>query len=234
MQRLRVNLEAIDGEALMFTVTGPPWASGDFDVWQWNVTVWDRWPELRRYAREYAHRAVPGQQVGLVAWVPEPQQRGAIHFHLVFEAHSAFEKRWAEAYCRYLRQNVQRFGFGRVVKKGEWGPAAGLGYVAKGLAGYLAKGGDLLKLWEDGDLPGRCVYVARRLTDRTGCTIAMLRRRSQVWHEGLSVALACLDPWRRYEKALRRRLSRRELLCLAGVQERGSLALERGTGVRRC
>jgi len=173
-RRMQVNLAACSGELLMFTITGPGGEWSEWDVWAWNTQSWQRFAQLRDLAGKQASREVPGISTRLVAWVPELQQRGMLHFHLVFEASTLMEKRWAERYCRYLRRNVAKHGFGPSTGKGKWGREDVGRYVSK-LPKYLTKSSALRELWESGDAPGRCFYVSRRLTETTGCTIRRLR-----------------------------------------------------------
>lgn len=217
-RRVRVNLAGCRGELMMFTITGPGGGLSEFDVWAWNVDAWERFARLRDLAGKQARREVPGVSSRLVAWVPELQARGMLHFHLVFEASNLAEKRWAERYCRYLRRNVEKHGFGPQTARGKWGREDVGRYVSK-VAHYLTKDGSpLLELWEAGDMPGRAFYVSRRLTDASGCTIRRLRLSARFWAaDGVSVPVPVLPLWGEYERALRRPLTRAEVLTLPGV-----------------
>lgn len=230
---MRVNLVACSGQLLMFTLTGPGGSLGEFDVWQWNVTSWERFARLRDLAGKQARREVRGVNSRLVAWVPELQERGMLHFHLVFEASTLLERRSAERYCRYLRNHAVEHGFGAQTRKGTWGRAGVQRYVSK-LAEYVSKGSELRELWESGqgDMPGRAFYVARRLTSRTGCTIRRLRAGSYAFAAWkLGVSWAAYAEWASYERALGRDLTRPELKCLL---EQGSASNvgHRTAGVR--
>jgi len=217
---MQVNLAACSGELLMFTITGPGGEWSEWDVWAWNTQSWQRFAQLRDLAGKQASREVPGISTRLVAWVPELQQRGMLHFHLVFEASTLMEKRWAERYCRYLRRNVAKHGFGPSTGKGKWGREDVGRYVSK-LPKYLTKSSALRELWESGDAPGRCFYVSRRLTETTGCTIRRLRMSGRLWVlSRVSVPVLAYREWWEYERALGRPLSRSELLCLRGVDDR--------------
>jgi hypothetical protein len=218
-------LAACRGELLMFTLTGPGGALTEFDVWAWNTDSWRRFGHLRDLAGKQASREVPGVSSRLVVWVPELQARGMLHFHLVFEASTLLERRWAERYCRYLRNNCEAHGFGPQTAKGRWGRESVGRYVSK-LASYLTKGDALREMWQEGDVPGRCFYVARRLLGETGCTIRQLRRSARLWAtERLSVPTMVFPDWLAYERALGRPLVRLELLCLPGVSVRGPPSL---------
>lgn len=220
LRKVRVNLAACTGELMMFTITGPGGDRTDFDTWAWNVSSWERFRRLRDLAGKQASREVPGIPSRLVAWVPELQRRGMLHFHLVFEASTLLERRWSERYCKYLRAHVLEHGFGSQVAKGTWAREGVARYVSK-LAGYLTKGRELLEAWEAGDVPGRAFYVARRLTSTTGCTIRQLRRGARLWaSERISMPVGSFSSWVAYERALRRPLTRLELLCLPGVSSR--------------
>lgn len=205
----------------MFTITGPGGDLSEFDVWSWNTDAWRRFAHLRDLAGKQARREVPAVSSRLVAWVPELQARGMLHFHLVFEASNLLERRWAERYCRYLRNHAYEHGFGRQTAKGKWGREEVGRYVSK-LTSYLTKGETLRELWEAGDVPGRSFYVSRRLLADTGCTIRLLRLSGRLWAtERLSVPVSAMGEWARYERALRRGLTRDELLCIVGVSYRG-------------
>lgn len=225
-----VNLAACRGELLMFTITGPGGSLSEFDVWAWNVASWERFAQLRDVAGKQASREVPGVSSRLVAWVPELQERGMLHFHLVFEGSTLMERRWAERFCKAVRRNAEGYGFGSKMAKGRWGREQVGRYVSK-LGRYLAKGNELQALWEAGDAPGRCFYVSRRLTAETGCTIRQLRRSARLWaSERVSVPVGAFPSWVSYERALGRGLTRAELLCLPGVSGRGPPALSAAVG----
>jgi hypothetical protein len=229
-RRLQINLAACTGELLMFTITGPGGSPSQFDVWAWNTDSWRRMQRLRDLAGKQASREVPDVSSRLVAWVPELQARGMLHFHLVFEASNLAEKRWAERYCRYLRAHAVEHGFGPQTAKGRWGREAVGRYVSK-LAGYLTKGSDLRESWEAGDVPPRAFYVARRLTDVSGCTMRRLRLSGRLWAaERLSVPAPAMAAWAGYERAFGRPLTRWELLCLPGVSQRGPPPLGAAVG----
>lgn len=230
-RRVKVNLASCTGELLMFTITGPGGDLTDFDIWAWNVDAWRRFAILRDHAGKQARREVPGVTTRLVAWVPELQARGMLHFHLVFEASTLLEKRWAERYCRYLRTHVVEHGFGPQTAKGQWGREDVGRYVSK-LANYLVKESALCDLWEAGDAPGRCFYVSRRLSSKTGCTIRRLRVSARLWaSERVSVPMAVYGDWAEYERELGRWLSRDELVCIGGVvQDRGPPTLSAAVG----
>lgn len=216
-RRVRVNLAACTGQLLMFTLTGRGGSLSSFDVWAWNVDSWRRFARLRDLAGKQASREVPSVSSRLVVWVPELQERGMLHFHLVFEASTLLERRWAERYCRYLRNHAQEHGFGQQTAKGRWGREGVSRYVSK----YLTKSDELRELWESGDVPGRCFYVARRLLGETGCTIRQLRRSARLWAvDRVSVPTTVFSDWLAYERALGRLLTVSELLCLPGVSGR--------------
>jgi hypothetical protein len=205
----------------MFTITGPGGVHSDFDTWQLNVTAWDRFARLRDLAGKQASREVPGVSSRLVAWVPELQQRGLLHFHLVFEASNLQEKRWAERYCRYLRRHAERHGFGRETAKGRWGREDVGRYVGK-LGSYLTKSTVLREMWEAGSfvMPGRALYVAPRLVKDTGCSIRRLRAMGAMLKHGWSVPVIALRDWAEYERAFGRALRPPEIRRLPGVIER--------------
>ncbi len=219
-RRVRVNIASCTGETLMATITGPGGDLTEFDRWAWNADAWRRFQHLRDLAGKQARREVPGITSRLVAWVPELQDRGMLHFHLVFEAGTLLERRWAERYCKYLRANAVHHGFGRQFKKGSWGRT----HVGRYLSKYLSKSTELRTMWEagHGTMPGRAFYVSRRLTDTTGCTIRRLRLTGRLWAaERITVPVGAWSDWSQYERAFGRPLNRAELLCLPGASERG-------------
>ena len=140
-----------------------------------------------------------------------------LHFHLVFEASNLAEKRWAERYYRYLRKHATEHGFGPQTSKGSWGRER----VGRYLSKYLSKSDAIQGEWENGDVPGRCFYVSRRLLAETGCTMRQLRRSARLWaFERLSVPTTVFADWLAYEGALGRALTPSELLSLPGVSGR--------------
>jgi hypothetical protein len=174
----------------LFTVTAPgadvlPWKNGrinELDAWRWNADMWRMWPLMRRQAAQYAGRHVKGQRSGLLVVVPELQKRGVLHLHVVMGATTPLERRWCEAFVRYCRQHGRRYGFGRVdfgAKYGWQEASDAVGQYAAKLGGYVAKVGGLRAMWEGGELPSRCFYVARRLTSVTGLTMRASRMRSR-------------------------------------------------------
>lgn len=215
---VRQNVAAFDGEVMMLTVTGPGRDRlADRDAWQWNLGAYGQWKRLRENANKSAHHHVKGQRSGLLAYVPEQQGRGVLHFHVILGAGTVLERRWCEAFARFVYQNGASYGFGRKagIHRGKWGGTrAAAGYVSK-LASYIGKGGSLAPLWVDGTLPGRAFYVATRLTSQTGCTVRMLRRRAFAYYRSrVSVPLGKMREWREYERALGRELVGSELRAL--------------------
>lgn len=223
-ERITLNLARFPGDVVMLTVTGPgsdvlpPCERTGLDaISQWNATMTDRWRKLRRVACQSAHRKVRGQRNGVLVVVPELQRRGVLHVHVVLGAESVLERRWCEAFVRSVRKNARRHGFGRQIHVGKrWDSAASAaaGYLSK-VASYVSKARGLQGLWEDGTLPGRSFYVARRLTSATGVTMRMLRRRGIAWARWRQlVPLAKICDWAEWERGLERELTRAELRSL--------------------
>jgi hypothetical protein len=190
--RIRENLRAFDGSVRLLTITAPgkvewPWGErAELDAVRWNCDMWSHWKALRKAASVDAGRASKGQRSGLLVFVPELQKRGFLHLHVVLGAETPLQRRWAEAFVRYCRQNGARYGFGRVdfdAKRGWTAARESLGGYLSKLGGYVSKLGGVRELWEDADktgqLPARCFYVSRRLTSRTGLTMRASRLRSR-------------------------------------------------------
>ena len=226
--RIRENLNLFDGDVALLTVTAPgsdllPWDGKTVrseHAWSWNYSLWDRWPKLRDVASRFASRHVKGVRSGILVVVPEMQSRGVLHLHIVLGAESVLERRWAEAFVSSVRKNATLHLFGRQVDfhRSSWGPVrdrAVASYVSK-LGTYLTKSLSLRKLWEGYDLPGRAFYVSRRLTDKTGLTVRMLRRSTSVWFRyRISLPSRCVSDWVEYERSFSRPLNIRELSCLS-------------------
>jgi hypothetical protein len=216
MRKVSYNLAAFKGEAIMLTLTGPGGSQFDREVWS-EHTLWPAWKRLRDAAAKYAHRQVKGQRSGLLASVPEPHRSGVLHLHIALGGTTVLEKRWCEAFGRYCTKNATRYGFGRQAKLGRTWAQPG-SYMTK-LARYLSKGasgGKLRRMWETHKLPARSFYVAKRLSDATGCTVRQLARRGQLWSRWrLSVPISKMWEWREIEEELGRQLDRRELAALA-------------------
>jgi hypothetical protein len=229
--RIRENLKLFVGDVAMLTITAPgsdllPWDGlrvNSESAWGWNYSMFDRWASLRDVASRYARRKVPGVRSGILVVVPELQSRGVLHLHVVLGAECVLDRRWCEQFVIAIRKNSVRYSFGRQVDfhRSNWGPVQDRGvsrYVAK-LGSYLTKSVSLREQWESYNLPARAFYVSRRLTEKTGLTIRMLRRRTSCWtRRGLSVPVSKVFDWVHFELAFGRELSTDELFDLVRME----------------
>jgi len=150
------------------------------------------WSALWNVVRSRVNRERGTGAASLLAYAPEPQQRGAIHFHIVFGAGSPRERAALDDIARYLATIGAGYGWGRVHRpeaddvgtRPDGRTANGLALFEAGraacyLSKYLsaeAKSG-VRELVVSGQAPRRAVYVATRLTMRTRCTMRNLRTR---------------------------------------------------------
>ena len=207
-RRLLENLRTVP-YAVMFTVTAPgsevypfdpelcvrrpvhrcsgaigcrvnPEAARDF-----NKRAGRWWSELHRVAKLRADRAT-GYKGWIAALAWEKQKRGLAHVHGVLSAGSPVELRWAKAYVEALRALAQPKGFGfvdgwhkvgRKLWPGEQAGAYLSSYFVRGRGGKAPITENVLA----GDLPRLVVFVSRRLTAATGCTMRNLRLVRRVW-----------------------------------------------------
>lgn len=174
-------------------------------VVEWNRTAGARYSEMHRQAVQAVQRR--GHRVFVAARVWQVQKRGALHVHPVV-AYGDRDKVGAWLYAQELKRLAPSFGFGFV-------DARNAGHGSTVMEGrkagwYLSK-----YLGESAQLVGalgkvaRPVWVARWLTDLTGCTMRRLRRVRFLWWirrgESSVVALAgSLPRWLgdRYEYGL--------------------------------
>ena len=150
------------------------------------------WSVLWNVVRSRVNREHGTGAASLLAYAPEPQQRGAIHFHIVFGAGSPRERAALDDIARDLATIGAGYSWGRVHRpeaddvgtRPDGRTANGLalfdaGRAACYLSKYLsdeAKSG-VRELVVSGQAPRRAVYVATRLTMRTRCTMRNLRTR---------------------------------------------------------
>jgi len=240
-ERLAENIRRCGGQVLMLTLTAPgarggcPWDptrctirgphehSGpdgcrveSLHAELWNDQCLEFVARLNGICRERAHRQVKGVRSRYLAKTVEMQARGVLHPHLLLCARTPLERRWCEAYVAAARGVAASVGFSEQLRVGEWGPPEQSVYVAK----YCSKPGGVQPLWESGRLPARAFYVCSEMTVATGVTIRSLRRRGQLWFEGVRVSTSALASLREFERALGRSLGRSELVCLDGVSLR--------------
>ena len=150
------------------------------------------WSALWNVVRSRVNRDHGTGASSLLAYAPEPQQRGAIHFHIVFGAGSPRERAALDDIARDLATIGAGYGWGRVHRpeaddvgtRPDGRTANGLAlyeaaraacYLSKYLSGEAKSG--VRELVVSGQAPRRAVYVATRLTMRTRCTMRNLRTR---------------------------------------------------------
>ena len=160
------------------------------------------WSELNRVAKLRADRAT-GFKGGVAARVWEKQRRGLAHLHGVIAAATPAERAWAEVYVTALRELAPRYGFGFVDGWHKIGNKLRPGEQAAGyLSSYFVRGkgrkSAITETVKADDLPRLVVFVGRRLTARTGCTMRSLRNARRLWasRQGLSEPPSLtLDEW---------------------------------------
>lgn len=148
-----------------------------------NVSLW--WSELHRVAKLRADRAT-GFKGTIAARVWEKQKRGLAHMHGVLSVSTPAELRWAEAYVTALAELSPSKGFGFVDRWDKLRTKFKPGIEAAAyLAGYFVNGkgrkASLTENVQDPDLPGLLVFIGRRLTSTTACTMRNLRLSRRLW-----------------------------------------------------
>jgi hypothetical protein len=121
-----------------------------------------------------------------LARVWEKQKRGLAHLHGVIGVSTPQERAWAKAYVGALRDMASGKGFGFVDGWHKIGRKFWPGEQAGAyLSSYFVRGRGLkAPITENvraGDLPRLVVYVGRDLTQRTKCTMRMLRKARRLW-----------------------------------------------------
>ena len=167
-----------------------------------NSQVGPWWSELHRVAKIRADRAT-GFKGTIAAKVWEKQKRGLAHVHGVLSVSSPAELRWAEAYVTALAQLAPSKGFGYVDRWEKIRTKIKPGVEAAAyLSGYFVKGkgrkATLTENVQDPDLPRLLVFVGRKLTTRTGCTMRNLRVARRLWASRERQAVppsVTLDEW---------------------------------------
>jgi hypothetical protein len=161
----------------------------------WNKAAPEQWRALHRRARQAASRYA--QQVGCSSWgvlarMWEFQARGVLHVHVVLPMSTPREQLVSRVYAEQLRALAGAYGFGNV-HLGERGTDGktlslmGSQKAARYLASYIApidgRSGklSLTETVRHRDVPGQLLYVSRRLTQESGCTMRSLRRRRRAW-----------------------------------------------------
>lgn len=208
--RLLENLLAFDGEVVMPTVTAPSllWSSdceglgehkhsGNLGcrveaeaAREFNCTADKRHSRLHKAAAQRTYRRY-GSYPKRLAYVPELQARGVIHWHVVLAWDTPLNRRLSRHYVRQLHELSQSCGLGFVDRKLSARPARiAAFYISK----YLTKveQGGLRELVVTQQAPVRAVYVHRALTAETRCTMRNLRLRRFIWIKW-RVRLSCAE-----------------------------------------
>lgn len=224
-RRLFVNLEQLQ-LSVMFSVTAPGAELYPFDpqfcshspsrkcsgaigcrvapeaAKAFNGVAGTWWSELHRAAKTRADRAT-GFKGQLECRVWEKQKRGLAHLHGVISVGSPAHLRWAEAYVTALRELAPRYGFGFVdgwhkIGRKFWPGVQAAAYLSSYFAGGRGRKMGITENVLAGDLPRLVVFVARGLTQRTGCTMRNLRNARRLWASrnlGAEPPKVRLDEW---------------------------------------
>jgi len=161
----------------------------------WNEAAPEHWRKLHRRARQAASRYA--QRAGCPSWgvlarMWEFQRRGVLHVHVVLPMTTAAERRVSRVYAEQLARLAVEYGFGNA-HLGERGTdgrtlsVMGSEKAGRYLASYIApidgRSGklSLTETVVHRDVPGQLLYVSRRLTQVSGCTMRSLRRRRHAW-----------------------------------------------------
>jgi hypothetical protein len=199
----RTNLALVAGEVGFVTVTAPgadvlPWDehhcahhgphshSGKrgcrvdpVALRRWHRSWSLRWRRIHQAAKRRADRAHGPRRIAMYA--KEPQQRGAWHMHLAYDATTPADRRWLATYVTGLRALARPHGFGMVDFQTMPAQAA-----ASYLVGYLTGKGSkeersALHLARQPLSPARPLYVGQHLTRRTGATMRNVRGSRQLY-----------------------------------------------------
>jgi hypothetical protein len=164
----------------------------------WNETAPERARELNRVAKLRADRALArlgiGEKRGKLAHAWEHQKRGALHQHIIVpmgtEEQDAWgtnvDALWSRFYVAALKELSSSYDFGWIddhpINKGEPRPAR---EAAAYLSSYLISGkghkATITETVRSRVVPSVVVYVSRKLTARTFCTMRNLRRARRVF-----------------------------------------------------
>lgn len=186
---LMTNLLAYGGSVWLVTITAPgsdllPWGEDGKVVLhaahEWNRTAPKRWSQLHRRAQQEVRRALgDGDTVLAYAW--QMQRRGVLHLHLVLGFDTGHERSVAWRYVQELRARAREHGFGFIDARDRDGragrstvmePHRAAGYVSR----YLSDSSQMVEAINAKHRPARLIYVTRRLTRSTSCTMTRLRR----------------------------------------------------------
>lgn len=152
----------------------------------WNRTCSKRWSELHRQARQRVRRE--GHDLTFIARVFQMQSRGLLHVHVVVGYESEVEQLAAWAYRRALKELAPGLGFGNVDGRniGDGSTVMRRERAAGYLSTYLGNGAvaaessQFVQAVRSRMVP-RPVYVSRKLTTMTRCTMRNLRRVRFLW-----------------------------------------------------
>jgi hypothetical protein len=168
---------------------------------RWNREARENWRAMHRRASQAARRYA--KRIGcdsgvMVARMREFQMRGVLHMHVILPMSTVGERLVSRFYAEQLRDLAEAYGFGHVHlgDRGSGGKtltAMSAEKAARYLASYIApidgQGGkmSLTHTVMHPDVPGHLLYVSRRLTTESGCTIRSLRR----WRRAHMLAQDC-------------------------------------------
>lgn len=147
----------------------------------WNRDAATRLSALHKAAYQRVYRQVGPRACRRLAYVPELQLRGVVHWHVILAFETPRERRAVRLYVTYLHDLARNYGYGFVDRKLR---AEAVGKVANYVSKYLTKQrgtAGLRELVLRGEAPKRAVYVALSLTAVTRCTMRNLRRRRYIW-----------------------------------------------------
>jgi hypothetical protein len=230
--RLLENLLAYDGKVAMLTVTAPGADELPFDTAlcttegphkcsgrigcrvnpaqarRFNEQSMRAWSQLWAAVRSAIYREHGPGALKLLAYAPEAQARGVIHFHAVLGAKTAVEYAAMVAAARHLQRLAGGYGWGFVDTNPVHGQLREAGAAAAYVSKYMLrpdKAGGVRELVTSGQAPRRAVYVATSLTARTRCTMRNLRARRLVYaatgERGTCAEVErFMAQWARYER----------------------------------
>ena len=163
-----------------------------------------RWSSLWASVRVDCHRKFGPGVVKLLAYAPEPQQRGAIHMHICLGARTPRERAALKYAARLLARRSKAHGWGTVDDRPAYQSLKHAGYAAAYLRKYLTKAEhakSLRSLVLDGQAPTRAVYVTSALTVGPRCTMRNLRSRRYVFMlTRRSMRCPQVEAWLAYER----------------------------------
>ena len=179
-------MEHVDHPVALLTITPPGNADLELDDYdEWNRTAAARWSKLDRRVKGILRRR--GLKVEVLERIAQRQRRGLDHLHLVMALRMAADRHALGQYVALLKLHGAEYGFGFVDDpfKRRRSPKTGkvqdmvfedARIAARYLVGrYLIESPQLAALL-DGRHSFRALWVAPRLTQRSGVTCRRLRR----------------------------------------------------------